>query len=279
MSLRKSPTRTLAFLEAIRRNAQKSTGPWTARGKAQSCLNRLKTGKRSRVYRRLWWGLLNAPPCAVERTAHELLNREQAEHPVFAELVDLSLWAESMVAMDERRLREFVAAKQTEWAASKNEPQKPARADEGGEKFLMEQEHLTPRRQGAIAQRKQSTLTLERGSGQNKRMLKIDVGSGNVIENKGNYDILSCYQSDILGNSEPDLAEIAHSGATKCTFSMRFNRQCTAPATPRFEPQNLPEDNAYALRLTSAGRRAVVRFDVEAAEPDPISSGRRHVAR
>jgi hypothetical protein len=149
MSLRKSPTRTPAFLEAIRRNAQQSTGPWTVRGKAQSCLNRLKTGERSRVYRRLWWGLLHAPPCAIERTACALLTREQAAHPVFAELVDLSLWAESMTAMDNRQLREFMDAKQTEWAASENEPQKPVRADEGGEKFLMEQEHLTPRRYSA----------------------------------------------------------------------------------------------------------------------------------
>ncbi|MGA3327578.1 MAG: hypothetical protein ABSF45_24210 [Terriglobia bacterium] len=88
MSLRKSPTRTPAFLEAIRRNAQKSTGPWTVRGKAQSCLNRLKTGARSRVYRQLCYE------------------------------------------------------------------------------------------------------TFERGRGQNKRMLKIDVGSGNVIESKRNNDIL-----------------------------------------------------------------------------------------
>ena len=138
MSLRKSPTRTPAFLEAIRRNAQKSTGPWTVRGKAQSCLNRLKTGERSRVYRRLWWGLLDAPPCAVEQTARTLLTREQAAHPVFAELVDLSLWAESMTAMDNRQLREFMDAKKTEWAASENEPQKPARAEEAGDKFLPE---------------------------------------------------------------------------------------------------------------------------------------------
>ena len=138
MSLRKSPTRTPAFLEAIRRNAQKSTGPWTVRGKAQSCLNRLKTGERSRVYRRLWWGLLHAPPCAVEQTARTLLNRPQAAHPVFAELVDLSRWAESMTAMDNRQLREFMAARQTEWAGGENEPQKPARAEEAGDKFLPE---------------------------------------------------------------------------------------------------------------------------------------------
>ena len=242
MSLRKSPTRTPAFLEANRRNAQKSTGPWTPRGKAQSCLNRLKTGERSRVYRRLWYGLLHAPPCAVERTARALLTREQAAHPVFAELVDLSRWAESMVAMDERRLRELVAAKQKAWAASENEPQEPAGAEEGGEKFLMEQKHLTARAaKAAKAQRKQSTFTFERGRGQNKKMLKIDVGSRKVIENTRNDDILSCDLSDILGNSAPVLTENAHLGATKITFSMRFNRQCTALAMPRCEPQNLPD--------------------------------------
>ncbi len=100
MSLRKSPTRTPAFLAANRRNAQMSTGPYTRRGKAQSCLNHLKTGERSRVYSRLWFGLLNAPPCAVERTVGALLTREQAAHPVFAELVGLCRWAESMVARD-----------------------------------------------------------------------------------------------------------------------------------------------------------------------------------
>jgi hypothetical protein len=235
--LRKSPTRTPAFLEAIRRNAQKSTGPWTVRGKAQSCLNRLKTGERSRVYRQLWLGLLHAPPGAVEPTALTLLTREQAAHPVFADLVDLSRWAESMTAMDERRIRELVAAKQPEWAARENEPQKPARADEGGEKFLMEQKHLTPRRKSAETQRKQSTFTFERGRGQNKKLLEIDVGSGNVIENKRNDDILSCHLSDILGKSTPILMENSHLGATKITFSIRSNRQCTALAMPRRESQ------------------------------------------
>jgi hypothetical protein len=266
LSLRKSPTRTPAFLEAIRRNAQKSTGPWTRRGKAQSCLNRLKTGERSRVYRRLWWGLLDAPPCAVERTAHELLTREQAAHPVFAELVELSRWAENMTARDNRRIREFVAAKQEAWAASENEPQEPTRAEESEGKFLKEQKHLIrqPTDKGAEAQRKQSTFTFERGRGQNKKMLEIDVGSRNVVENKRNNDILSCYSSDILGNSEPVLTEYAHLGGTKITFSMRFNRRCTALAMPRCEPQNLPDarrmdyrqlalDVAHHVRLSLAG--------------------------
>ncbi len=44
MSLRQSPTRTPAVLAANRANAQKSTGPRTARGKAQVTLNALKHG-------------------------------------------------------------------------------------------------------------------------------------------------------------------------------------------------------------------------------------------
>ena len=254
LSLRKSPTRTPAFLEANRRNAQKSTGPCTWRGKAQSCLNRLKTGERSRVYRRLWCGLLDAPPCAVERTAGALLTREQAAHPLFAELVDLCRWAESMVASGERRLSEFVAAKQKAWAASENQPPEPTGTEEAGEEFLKEPKHLTPRRQGAEAQRKQSTFIFKRGKEQNKKMLEMDVGSRNVIENTRDNDILSCYCSDILGNSAPILTKNTRLGATKITFSMRFNHQCTALAMPRCESQNLPDAHYPRLALDVSTR-------------------------
>jgi hypothetical protein len=43
--LRKSPTRTKAFLAANRRNALKCTGPRTPEGKARSSLNNLKHGR------------------------------------------------------------------------------------------------------------------------------------------------------------------------------------------------------------------------------------------
>jgi hypothetical protein len=43
--LRKSPTRTEAFLAANRRNALKCTGPRTAEGKARASLNGLKNGR------------------------------------------------------------------------------------------------------------------------------------------------------------------------------------------------------------------------------------------
>jgi len=62
MSLRKSPTLTPALLAANRRNARKSTGPRTVRGKAQTRLNALRGGGRSRVRNDLWLALLHAPP-------------------------------------------------------------------------------------------------------------------------------------------------------------------------------------------------------------------------
>ena len=160
MSLRKSPTRTQAFLAANRRNAQKSTGPRTRRGKARSCLNHLQTGWRSRVYRALWHGLANAPPCSVERTVRALLTPERAAHPLFGELVDLFRWAEGMVVVDARSYRELCEAKQKAWASGETKRQEP--------------EHTEVERAPASG----------RGRGQKKKMLNIDVRSRKVIENK-----------------------------------------------------------------------------------------------
>jgi len=83
MSLRKSPTLTPARLAANRRNALISTGPRTACGKAWSRLNGLRSGTRSVLYQDLFLALLDAPPCAVERTARALLSPAEASHPCF----------------------------------------------------------------------------------------------------------------------------------------------------------------------------------------------------
>ena len=103
MSLRKSPTLTPARLAANRRNAQKSTGPRTARGKAWSCMNALRTGSRSKVYRALLQALLDAPPCAVHRVANAVLTPAEATHPLLASLVDQMCEVEREVALEMRR--------------------------------------------------------------------------------------------------------------------------------------------------------------------------------
>jgi hypothetical protein len=102
MSLRKSPTLTPALLAANRRNAKKSTGPRTPRGKAQSRMNGLRKGNRSPLYRNLLISLLNAPPCMVAATAEALLTPEQSAHPLFADLVELAVGSEAMVCADVR---------------------------------------------------------------------------------------------------------------------------------------------------------------------------------
>ena len=102
MSLRKSPTLTPARLAANRRNAQKSTGPRTARGKAWSRMNGLRTGSRSPAYWALWRALLEAPPGAIDRVADEVLTPEQASHPLFGSLVDQARQVEVQVAQSIR---------------------------------------------------------------------------------------------------------------------------------------------------------------------------------
>jgi hypothetical protein len=94
MGLRKSPTVTPASLEARRRNAKKSTGPRTARGKAQSRLNALRTGEHSRLRRDLWMALLIAPPGAVARWARTMVTPQMAWNPLFRELAETIIQAE-----------------------------------------------------------------------------------------------------------------------------------------------------------------------------------------
>jgi hypothetical protein len=105
MPLRKPLTMTPARIEANRRNAEKSTGPRTARGKAQSRMNGLRDGGRSRVYLDLMRTLLDAPPCAVEKTARAALTPEEAAHPLLKELVEMFRQAEIEVVLENRRLR------------------------------------------------------------------------------------------------------------------------------------------------------------------------------
>jgi hypothetical protein len=102
MSLRKSPALTPARIEANRRNAQKSTGPRSARGKAHSCLNPLKNGGYSLVYRNLLRALLLAPPCAVDEMAWAVLTPEQAAHPVFRKAIEIAWEAEMGIVRQER---------------------------------------------------------------------------------------------------------------------------------------------------------------------------------
>lgn len=97
MSLRKSPTLTPAMLEANRRNAKKSTGPRTARGKAQTRMNALRTGERSRICRSLMLACLYAPPGWVDQWARELLTREMALHPVIRKEAEIAMQAECEV--------------------------------------------------------------------------------------------------------------------------------------------------------------------------------------
>ena len=87
MSLLKPRILSPAQLAASRANALKSTGPKTARGKAQSRLNALRTGRHSPTYLNLFDVLMDAPPGAICRTAVAALSPEEARHDVFAELV------------------------------------------------------------------------------------------------------------------------------------------------------------------------------------------------
>lgn len=102
MSLRKSPTLTSTLLASNRRNAKKSTGPRTSRGKAWSRLNRLRGGWRSPEYISLIKALLDAPPGRVEATAQALLSSTPAPHPVFREIAEIIVQAEIDIRNESR---------------------------------------------------------------------------------------------------------------------------------------------------------------------------------
>jgi hypothetical protein len=94
MSLRKSPTRTPALLEANRRNARKSTGPRTAQGKAQTRMNAWRNGDRSRLRRDLWVRLLSAPLGRVEEWAKALMTPEMNLSPHLREVAEIIIEAD-----------------------------------------------------------------------------------------------------------------------------------------------------------------------------------------
>lgn len=105
MSLRKSPTLTPALLASNRRNAKKSTGPRTVRGKAWSRLNHLRHGGRFPEDINLLNALLDAPPGRVGLTARALLSSKQAQHPLFLEAVELSIQSETDICNESRWMR------------------------------------------------------------------------------------------------------------------------------------------------------------------------------
>lgn len=102
MSLRKSPILTPALLESNRRNAKKSTGPKTARGKAWVRLNHLRNGARSSEYISFVESLLYAPPGRVGMTAQALLASKLAPHPMFREIAEISAQAEIELCQEYR---------------------------------------------------------------------------------------------------------------------------------------------------------------------------------
>jgi len=85
---------TPARIEANRRNAQKSTGPRTAQGKAQSRMNSLRTGNHSPLYEDFYLTWLDAPPGLINRVGASTVS----SHPLFAKTLDIFREAEASVA-------------------------------------------------------------------------------------------------------------------------------------------------------------------------------------
>jgi hypothetical protein len=103
MSLRKPPTMTPARLEANRRNARKSTGPRTTRGKAQARLNGLGRGPRSSFYYDFMMLLMETPSHELQRTAREILTPEEADSRLVKGLLRMIHHADLALVMELRR--------------------------------------------------------------------------------------------------------------------------------------------------------------------------------
>jgi len=86
---------TPARLEANRRNAKKSTGPRTARGKSQSRMNSLRTGNRSAINSNLYFSLMMSPPGMMGSIAESILASGAAAHPFLASTLEICRQAEA----------------------------------------------------------------------------------------------------------------------------------------------------------------------------------------
>jgi hypothetical protein len=103
MSLRKSLTLTPALLAANRRNARKSTGPRTTRGKAQARLKGLGRGPRSRFYYDFMMLLMETPPDELHKTVQTILTPEEADSSLFKGLIRTIQQADFELVMDLRK--------------------------------------------------------------------------------------------------------------------------------------------------------------------------------
>lgn len=89
MSLRKSTALAPALTTAFRRNAPKSIGPHTERGKEWSRVNRLRTGMRSRRFLNFYDALMAAMPGQIRRSAHTaMLPSYLARQPLYRQNVE-----------------------------------------------------------------------------------------------------------------------------------------------------------------------------------------------
>jgi len=105
MSLRKSPHLTPALLDACRRNARKSTGPRTKRGKGNVRMNALREGGRSQLWREFATALFYAPPGGIGQVAAAWMTPELARLPLFAEHAEVAIESELPRPDRLRRLR------------------------------------------------------------------------------------------------------------------------------------------------------------------------------